>query len=54
MPDIHEIHRTARKMLTRLLDEAEARNFDPPADMELVADLEWIISETAGATATAT
>jgi hypothetical protein len=34
----------AKSALTRLLDEAEARNYDPPAPSSVVADLEAIIA----------
>ena len=34
-----------RRALTALLDAAEARDYDPPAPMELVADLEYAAQE---------
>lgn len=46
IPDLAEIHRTALNARTKLLDEAEKRNYDPPVSSEAIADLDWIIKVT--------
>ena len=38
------IYDSAKNALTALFDEAEARDYDPPANPLAVAELEWIIS----------
>lgn len=39
---------SAKKALTILLDEAESRNYDPPASTSMVAELKYIIAKARG------
>lgn len=39
---------TLKETLDRLLSQAEARNYDPPADPEIIADIEWAIAKAEG------
>jgi hypothetical protein len=40
------VNASARNALKALLDEAERRNYDPPAPGITVSELEWIIANT--------
>lgn len=39
------VHESAKTALRALLDEAEARDYNPPANPIAVAELEWIIAQ---------
>lgn len=45
--EIEEIHNSAKNVLKILLEEAGKRNFNPPVPLEVVSELEHIISLTA-------
>lgn len=46
MVSISEINESARNALKTLLDDAESEGFEKPANSTVVAELEFIISET--------
>lgn len=43
-----EMLKALKLVLSRELNLAEARDYNPPADMEIIAELEWAIAKAEG------